>query len=283
MSTSPPPPPPDAEYDAPPSPGAEYDPPPYAAGGSSTTRRNDAEDVVQPVILIHAGQYVRARTAGGAALYQLSRDVRRSATSESQLAQVTLERLVHVVRGGGRAPQQRARAVFELTHTPSVLATGFPYSLEPASRSALGRLALRGPAGASALALPGTDAAAGLRVVRIRPEAARPRRDDQFPKGYRARRGSLFREAELVFDVARTRGRYEWRGADGARLAVEDLTDDGELARLVLLAPVTRRVLDAMVASWCLRMWRASIRSDHSPLSALKEVRSNREILPRWW
>lgn len=261
-----------------PPPGADH-PPPYATG-----RRNDAEDIIQPVILIHVGHFIRAQTLDGPALYQLSRDVRHSSTGEAQLAQVSLERLVHTVRvssDGTPRASQRGRHIFELKHLPSVLSTGFPYCLDAASRGALGNLALR-----SASSFP-PRSGGSLKVVKVRPEAKRGNeRDDAFPKGYKARRESL-REAELVFEVARKKqGQryYEWTGPDGARLAVEDETEDGQLARLVVMAPVTRKTMDAIVGSWCLRMWRDSIKSARSPENAFKtEVRSGREILPRWW
>ncbi|KAI1780753.1 hypothetical protein F4818DRAFT_396731 [Hypoxylon cercidicola] len=251
-----------------PPPGADH-PPPYVTG-----RRNDAEDIIQPVILIHVGHYVRAHAVDGPPLYQLSRDVRHASTSEAQLAQVSLERLVHSVRvGADGAPRttQRGRHIFELKHLPSVLSTAFPYCLDAASRGALGNLALK----SASFPRPGP-----LRVVRIKPERRRP---DAFPKGYKARRESL-REAELVFEVVRKQGRYEWMSPEGTRLAVEDEAEDGELARLVVMAPVTRQTMDAMVGSWCLRMWRASIKSAHGSHNAFKtEVRSGREILPRFW
>ncbi|XXG97440.1 hypothetical protein Hte_003741 [Hypoxylon texense] len=274
-----------------PPPGADH-PPPYATG-----RRNDAEDIIQPVILIHVGHFIRAQTFDGTPLYQLSRDVRHSSTGEAQLAQVSLERLVHTVRvGPDGTPRatQRGRHIFELKHLPSVLSTGFPYCLDAASRSAMGNLALKSTA---SFPRPGGQQQQRLKVVRVRPEPRRRDDDDEFfPKGYRARRESRrAAEAETVFEVARPkRGRYyEWRSGpggpgggsgSGARLAVEDETEDGQLARLVVLAPVARKTLDAMVGSWCLRMWRDSIKSARSPQNAFKtEVRSGREILPRFW
>lgn len=241
-------------------------PPPYITG-----RRNDAEDIIQPVILIHVGHFIRAQSVDGTALYQLSRDVRHSSTSESQLAQVTLERLVHSIRvtsDGTPRMSQRNRHIFELKHLPSVLSTGFPYCLDAASRSMIGNLAIK----STSFPKP------GLKVVKIKPE-----KQDEFPKGYKARRESL-KEAELVFDVVRRQGYYEWMSSEGTRLAVEDETEDGGLARLVIMAPMTRKTMDAVVGSWCLRMWRASIKSARSSLNPLKtEVRSGREILPRFW
>ncbi|KAI1769132.1 hypothetical protein GGR53DRAFT_461626 [Hypoxylon sp. FL1150] len=241
-------------------PGADH-PPPYVTG-----RRDDAEDIIQPVILIHVGHFIRAQSVDGTPLYQLSRDVRHSSTSEAQLAQVTLERLIHTVRtssDGTPRTSQRSRNIFELKHLPSVLSTGFPYCLDAASRSVIGNLAIK----STSFPKP------GLRVVKIKPE-----RQDEFPKGYKARRESL-KEAELVFEIVRKQGHYEWMSPEGARLAVEDETEDGVLARLVLMAPVTRKTMDAIIGSWCLRMWRASIKSARSSQNPRKSIPSIRVTL----
>ncbi|KAI2602635.1 hypothetical protein GGR54DRAFT_491284 [Hypoxylon sp. NC1633] len=238
------------------------DPPPYVTGG-----HNDAEEIVQPAILVLAGQSIRAQTVDGPALYELSRDVSQSSISEAQLAQVSLERLVQNIRfdsGGTPRMKQHSRHIFELKHLPPVISTGFPYCLEPVSRSAMGNLALK------AASFPRS----GFKVVRIRPE-----KEDGFPKGYKARKESL-REVEEIFEIRKKRGHYEWVGAGEQRIAIEDQT--GGRHQLIVISPVTRKTMDAMIGCWCLRIWRDNIH--HKPLTGLKtEVRSAREILPRRW
>ncbi|KAI0843609.1 hypothetical protein F5Y06DRAFT_7453 [Hypoxylon sp. FL0890] len=240
------------------------DPPPYIAGSC-----NEAEEIVQPVILVLAGHYIRAQTADGTPLYELSRDVRASSTSEALLAQVSLERLIHNVRvsaSGMPRVSQRSKHIFELKHLPSVISTGYPYCLDAMSRQTIGNLALK------SASFPRS----GFKIVKIQPG-----KQDGFPKGYRARRESL-KEGEMIFEILKKRGHYEWMHPDGNRIAVDDDTDGQH--RLIVTAPVTRKTMDAMIGGWCLRIWRDSIKSNNEPGKALKtEVRSSREVLPRWW
>ncbi|KAI1412308.1 hypothetical protein F5Y13DRAFT_45906 [Hypoxylon sp. FL1857] len=224
------------------------DPPPYIAAN-----HNDADEIVQPVILILAGHFIRAQTADGTPLYELSRDIRATSTSEARLAQVSLERLIHNVRvsaSGMPRTSHRSRHIFELKHLPRVISTGYPYCLDAMSRHTIGNLALK------SASFPRS----GFKIVKIQPE-----KEDGFPKGYRARRESL-KEGEMLFEVVKKRGHYEWMHPEGNRIAVDDETE-GQL-RLVVTAPVTRKTMDAMIGGWCLRIWRDSIKSNNEPRKA---------------
>ncbi|OTA98800.1 hypothetical protein M426DRAFT_325699 [Hypoxylon sp. CI-4A] len=248
------------------------EPPPYIAGG-----QNDAEEVLQPGILILNGHFVRAQTFDGTPLYELSRDVRESASGEARLAQLSLHRVVHNMRvnaDGTTRASQRNKHIFELKHLPPLLSTGYPYCLDAMSRTAMGNLALK------SASFPRS----GFKIVKVKPE-----KEDGFPKGYKARRESL-KEGDLVFDVVKKRDHYEWMLTEGNRVAVEDKTED-ELHRLVITAPLTRKTMDAMIASWCLRIWRDSIKNNDSGKSIISsmssgrdlQMRSGREILPKFW
>ncbi|KAI1206144.1 uncharacterized protein F4807DRAFT_453575 [Annulohypoxylon truncatum] len=220
-------------------------PPPYVVGN-----HNDAGEILQPVILVLTGHFIRAQSVGGTPLYELSRDIRTSSTSEAQLAQVSLERLIHNVRvsaNGTPRVLHRNRHIFELKHLPPVISTGFPYCLEATSRHALGNLALKSPS------FPRST----FKIVRINEE-----KGDGLPKGYKARKESL-KGGEMIFEIVRKRGHYEWMSPEGNRIAVEDETDGNH--RLIVTAPVMRRTMDAMMGSWCLRIWRDSIKSNHQP------------------
>ncbi|KAI1381239.1 hypothetical protein F4677DRAFT_119973 [Hypoxylon crocopeplum] len=246
------------------SPPPGENPPPYITGNPG-----NPEEVVQPVILVLAGQFIRAQTSDGPPLYELSRDVSRASISEAHLAQVSLERLIHNVRvnaNGTPRVKQHNRHIFELKHLPPVISTGFPYCLDAMSRSAVGNLALK------TTSFPRS----GFKVVKIKPE-----KEDGFPKGYRARKESL-KEVEDIFDVRKRRGHYEWVRTGEQRIAIEDKTGDEH--KLILISAVTRRTMDALIGSWCLRIWHDSIKSHHGPrLGFQSEVRSAREVLPRWW
>ncbi|KAI0385530.1 hypothetical protein F5Y04DRAFT_187292 [Hypomontagnella monticulosa] len=246
------------------SPIDEDGPPPYV-----TENHNEAEELVQPVILVLVGQSIRAQTADGTPMYELSRDIQRTSTSEGWLAQVSLERLVHSVRvsaNGNARVSHRNKHIFDLKHLPPVLSTGYPYCLDAISRNTMGNLALK----------PASFPRSGFKVVRIKPE-----KEDGFPKGYHARRESL-KEGDVIFEVVKKRNHYEWVQSDGDRIALEDEAEDEH--RLIVTTPVTRKMMDAMIGSWCLKVWRDSIKSNSDPMKSVrKEVRSGREVLPRFW
>ncbi|XDG03738.1 hypothetical protein ABKA04_003353 [Annulohypoxylon sp. FPYF3050] len=86
------------------------DPPPYVVGN-----HNDAGEILQPVILVLTGHFIRAQTVDGTPLYELSRDIRTSSTSEAQLAQVSLERLIHNVRAHIRAEAFAASHIYRIS------------------------------------------------------------------------------------------------------------------------------------------------------------------------
>ncbi|KAI0012633.1 hypothetical protein F4779DRAFT_16161 [Xylariaceae sp. FL0662B] len=236
-------------------------PPPYIM-----TSHNEADELLQPVILTLSENFIRAQSANDTPLYELSRDIGRSSGGE---AQVSLGRLIHRVRtnvDGTPRVTHRNRRIFELKHLPPVLSKGFPYCLDAVSQASIGNLALK----TTHFPRP------GFKVVRIKPE-----KEGGFPKGYRARRKSL-KEVELVFEILKKQGHYEWISPDGNRIAVEEETEDRY--RLIVTAPVTRKMMDAMIGSWCLRIWRDSVELNHGSRNKIRsEVRSTREVLPRWW
>ncbi|KAI1471698.1 uncharacterized protein F4812DRAFT_455807 [Daldinia caldariorum] len=224
----------------------EEEPPPYIPDN-----RNDGDDILPPSIFVLDGQFIRAQTADGAPLYELSRDVRKAPTSEARLAQVTLERLIRNVRistNGTPRVTSRSRHIFELKHLPPVISTGFPYVLDAMSRQCVGNLALK----------PASFPRSGYKVVKTKPE-----KESGFPKGYQARRESI-KGDEVLFEILKKHDHYEWmHAADGSRIAVEDEMDNQH--RLIVTTPITRKMTDAMVASWTLRIWRDGMKAHREP------------------
>lgn len=213
------------------------DPPPYIPG-----TRNDADEVVEPVILVLAGHFIRAQTADGSPLYELSRDVCHSSPGTSQLSQVSFNRIISNVRltaNGAPRVHHRQKHISELKYLPPVLSTGFPYCLDAMSRHAMGNLALK----------PASFPRSGFKIVRIKLE-------NQTPK-----------EVQDVFDVRKKRGHYEWVQSGEALIAFEEETEGQH--KLIVTSPLNRKTMDALVGSWCLRIWHDSIGppSHMSPLS----------------
>ncbi|KAI2611339.1 uncharacterized protein GGS25DRAFT_191451 [Hypoxylon fragiforme] len=214
------------------------DPPPYIPG-----TRNDADEVVQPVILVLAGHFVRAQTSDGSPLYELSRDICNSELGTSQLSQVSFNRIISNVRltaDGAPRVHNRHKHVSELKYLPPVLSTGFSYCLDAMSRHAMGNLALK------TASFPRS----GLKIVRIKPESGSSQ------SGSRALKESP-KEVQDVFDVRKKRGHYEWIQSGEDRIAFEEEAEG--LHKLIVTSPLKRKTIDALVGSWCLRIWHDSL------------------------
>ena len=235
-----------------------------AATTATTAVAGTADDeLVPPAILVMGKLTIHAQTADGTPLYELSRDVRRSSEGETR---VEFSRLDHVVRAtDGAAPRvaRRARHLFDFRRVIPLLAEGFPYRMHATARGG-GSYAIR------RLTFPRS----GFKVVRP------AFRDDHhgnksggLPKGWRPRPSGAAPEVDVAFEVVvRRHGHSEWvDGADGRRLAVEDETADGDL-QLAVIAPLPRPVLDALVASWCLKVWYVCIES--APKIKMRKSRS---------
>ncbi|RYP20617.1 hypothetical protein DL765_002688 [Monosporascus sp. GIB2] len=217
---------------------AEY-PPPYI-----TANQNDAEEVVQPVILVLRGQHICAQASGMTPLYELSQDIRQPSHGESKASLSRVTWKVRTNADGTPRVTQRNRHIFDLKHLPSLLSKGFPYCLDPVMQSTAGNLGLK------TLSFPRS----GFKMVQLE-----PKKGEGLPKGYKAMRRSD-REAGTMFEIRKKRGHYEWIGPDGRRLAVED--DVADERKLIVTAPTSRAIADAMVASWTLRIWHNCIESN---------------------
>lgn len=232
----------------PPPPLLPSQPPPPPASGD--------DGLVQPAILVMGKLSVHAQTLEGPALYELSRDVRRSSEGETK---VEFSRVDRVVRNGSSpnaAPRimLRHRPLFDLKRLTPLLADGFPYRMEAASRHASGRYTI------GTLSFPRS----GVKIMRLADESSSSSGGDQGVvqvkgiTGLSLRRSHRAPVAGVIFEaVHRRHGHSEWvDAADGShrRIAVEDETADGEL-QLTVTAPLERAVVDALVASWCLRVW----------------------------
>ncbi|KAK7917994.1 hypothetical protein PG985_009868 [Apiospora marii] len=237
------------------------------------TNSHEEDDLLQPVILIMAGRFVHPESARASPLYELSQDVDRLSGAYSTH---TLERLEHGVAITPRnVPRitRRRRRLYHLKHVSPALSPSFPFQAEALSRQCLGNLGLCRPA--AALHVPYFQTGEGSsRVVLLK---ERSDGGGGLPKGYNAYRHAEM-EAGQVFEFQQRRrrqrpwsqrkrgsggnggrnngggGSYEWAMADGGRLAIEDDADGQH--KLVVTSAVTRQTMDALVACWCLRLWR---------------------------
>ncbi|KAK7936670.1 uncharacterized protein PG986_015108 [Apiospora aurea] len=238
----------------------------YDAEGRSIVGNNNAheeDDLLPPVILIMCGRFVHPESARASPLYELSQDVDRLSSAYSTH---TLERLEHGVAITARnVPRitRRRRKVYNLKHVSPALSPNFPFQAEALSRQSMGNLGLCRRSGAAGLHVPYFQTGEGTsRVVLLK---ERSDGGAGLPKGYNA-----FRHAEMeageVFEFQQRRRQKKklvsaaamgsmngpWR--TGGRLAIEDDADGQH--KLVVTSAVTRQTMDALVACWCLRLWR---------------------------
>ncbi|KAK8108458.1 hypothetical protein PG984_014259 [Apiospora sp. TS-2023a] len=233
----------------------------------------EEDDLLQPVILIMAGRFVHPESAQASPLYELSQDVDRLSGAYSTH---TLERLEHGIAITSRnVPRitRRRRKVYHLKHVSPALSPSFPFQAEALSRQSLGNLGLCRPA--AALHVPYFQTGEGSsRVVLLK---ERSDGGGGLPKGYNAYRHAEM-EAGQVFEFQQRRRQrqwsqrkrgggnssngYEWATAGGGRLAIEDDADGQH--KLVVTSAVTRQTMDALVACWCLRLWRNNYETEPS-------------------
>ncbi|KAK8849128.1 hypothetical protein PGQ11_015608 [Apiospora arundinis] len=240
----------------------------YDAEGRSIrnfSHDHGSADELPPVILIMAGRFVHPESAASQPLYELSQDVDRLARCYSTH---TLERLEHGVAITARnVPRitRRRRKVYNLKHVSPALSPSFPFQAEALSKQSIGNLGLCRPAAH----VPYFQGEGSSRVVVLK---ERSDGGAGLPKGYNAYRhaeteaGQIFEFQQRHQRRRRSRGgsdssnngnsylQYEWATADGGRLAIEDEADGQH--KLVVTSAVTRQTMDALVACWCLRLWR---------------------------
>src|SRR3569833_499266 len=178
-----------------------------------------ADDMVQPAILVLAGQSIHAETADSAPLYQLNRGI---ASLTQATREVEFERVEHTVRtgpDGGPAIRPRPRHLYMLHHP-----NGAPGSLEQLPSDSpryYARSVSRRTAGDF-----------GIRKSRLRA-----------------------RWKALPVDVS---GKKSDRGLPQFVKAAAPEDEGEEQHRLIITAEMSRKMVDVLVALWCCRIWQYS-------------------------
>ncbi|KAI0115744.1 hypothetical protein GGR51DRAFT_501952 [Nemania sp. FL0031] len=219
-------------------------PPSYA---EAATASGPVDDVMQPTILVLAGQTIHAETASSAPLYHLDRGI---ASLSRATAKVTLERVERVERvvrtSSDNSPSLRdhRRHIFTLERSWTVYnslpSNCPPFFARAASKRALGHF--------------------GLKKARLRSSAFTALPLDIAGKGNKLGLPGFASDARPLFEVRRKDGRWEWADREGNAVAVEDEGEDTH--RMIVTAPLSRSTLDALVALWCCRLWEYS--ADHT-------------------
>ncbi|KAI0818349.1 hypothetical protein GGR55DRAFT_71666 [Xylaria sp. FL0064] len=197
---------------------------------------DSSDDLVQPTILVLAGQSIHPETALCAPLYHLDRGI---ASLSRMTFKVLLERVEHTVRtsvDNEPSIRNRRRHVFTLERSWTVyntLPSNCPqFFARAVSKRAIGHIALKKARLRSAFAALPVDVAG---------------RDNKLGLP------GFINDAQPFFELRRRDGRWEWVGKDSNAVAIEDESDD--MHRLLITATLPRVMVDALVALWCCRLW----------------------------
>lgn len=202
-----------------------------AAGGAEET------DVIQPAVLLLSGQHVVSKTAPGEPLYEMSRDVTSIPQKNSSIVFERAEGAQTTEANRDRPEKQQNRQIFYLAHPAgSEFQTATPayYITSVSQEETLGNIGLR----SKKYRLQRPDFEAVL-------SAARTAADEP-----------LFDEDPRVLFGIKPKlmaGRYTWFDSGGSQVAVEG-QKEGQRT-LDITVPMERKVRDAIVATWCLKVW----------------------------
>lgn len=225
-----------------------YEASPNAAPPYQARSHDDILDdpIVEPTILILAGQAVHTETVDSPAAYELNRAV---ATLTKSTEKVEFQRVDQVIGAassdGAPTVRSRRRHLFDLRRTAKQPRIGFTrsrsssdapeyYIHSMSSRRTLGHFGLSKPRHGGF--------AAGFAAVPVSVATAtggQPRFVEHKPP---------------LFALRRAKDRSQWVAAGGDEtVAIEDAAD--EQRRLILMKAIPRKEADALVALWCCSIW----------------------------
>ncbi|KAJ6789061.1 hypothetical protein PWT90_00363 [Aphanocladium album] len=259
-----------------------HDPNQPLGSDSGITAHFDAARMQEPVVLVIAGQTIRAESADAPVLYEMNRGVANlgHATTTVQLSRVesavaaakstetaVLEEDEELVDAGSEEVQTeeeevavavspsrvkiRKHHIFDLVHPTSRVGDAPAFYVKPRSR---------------------TTHAGVWGLKKTQPPLLRTqwRALAADPKGLRYDGGKA---KKPLFQVTKSKnGGYEWKDEKGEPLAVEERSGSGKREkrekdedeeevvyyRLKTARSMERTLLDALVAMWCCRVWEES-------------------------
>lgn len=218
------------------------EPPPYA---------NDAaiieDDLVAPDTLLLAGTEIhRTGNAESLPLYKLSLAIGHLREFNSK---VSISRYDYSVRNafslsaGSPRIATREKHIYDLTRLPDIMVSKFQYYLESVGRSSMGHIGLKTHRGIGS---------SGFRAWR----------------GTRKNKASELQQGDMLFDIkSKGKGLFEWRDPADKRRVLALETSDMGIYRLEVKETMDRQRRDALVSTWCLKLWWEIAVSNIPPLT----------------
>ena len=238
MSSSPPP-----HSFSPPGPGSAH-PPAFEDPPSYREQVDDPDELQQPIIFTLRGRFVYAPPDESSPLYELSRVIHAQGEATTT---IEFQRLEYRVRTTNNGPTvaQRGKHLYNMMHVPIVFSQGYQCAMESVSRRGLGNVVLKKspfPHSGYRAAAP-TEKDLGFDVKTKK--TAKAAKNDYF---------FLVKEKKGKAED----GCYEWTDTEGRVVATQvssDLAEGPPVFKLIVGVPLTRRMLDGLVAVWCLWLW----------------------------
>ena len=232
---------PDSVYpDAPPGFSVASGQPPSEEPPSYQERSDDPDELLQPINLVLHGRFVYAAPNESSPLYELSRVIHAQGEATTNIEFQRLEYRVRTRPDGTPSVSQRGKHIYNISHVPILFADECQSTLHAVSRKGLGNhLVLK----KSPFPHSGHRAAIAS--------------EEEGGKGKKRPRNDYF------FWVKEKKGKnepesYQWFNLDGKLVATHASAgiDEGQPEYvLMILEPLTRRILDGLVAFWCLWLW----------------------------
>ena len=165
---------------------------------------------------------------------------------------------VKTLSDGSPSVAARGKHIYNLQHYSVLFSADFQCGIEPLSRKGIGKVAIK------TCSFPHS----GYRAARVPSD-----REKNFDKSV------------YIFAIKERKEVFEWLDAKGNVVATEDQRDGQHM--LFVSVPLTRRMMDGLVALWCLWMWHVHIddiprprRWEHCRLILpLPETRTNSDIV----
>jgi hypothetical protein len=224
---------------------------------------NDVNEILQPTILVLAGQSIHAESAASAPLYQLDRGIASLGHATQQVEFERVDRTIKTSSDGEPSIKPRARHIYNLKHQKNSpggiepLPSYSPhYFIKSVSRKTLGDVGIKK-----------SHFRSQWKALSI--DALGKQNDRGIPQ--------FIKDNKPLFEIHQKNDRYEWTDADGNAIAVEDEGEDQH--RLVITASLHRETMDALVALWCCRIWQYSADHEERPHEGLERGKSTLFII----
>ncbi|KAK0642100.1 hypothetical protein B0T16DRAFT_394267 [Cercophora newfieldiana] len=199
-------------------------------------KRDDPDEVLQPINYVMHGRFIYASPNESSPLYELSRVIHAQGPATTNIEFQRLEYRVRTRQDGTPNITNRGKAIYNICHVPVMFSEEFGCTLHSVSRRALGNHL----------------------VLKRSP----------FPhSGYRAciaseeegGTGKKRPRNEYYFWLKLSKsGGYHWYDSTGRLVATqaEAGMERGQPEYLLqVLEPMTKRMVDGLVAFWCLWLW----------------------------